>query len=390
MAQTSTKPTIKIVRVTEAHAPQVAEFYRKVWDPEATPESVRDGRAADARANPALRGADIPTYILLSDETILGYCSTIPVRVWLPSSRTEIDAAWVKGLMVLPEQRNGPIGVMVAKELVKHHPVLLSLTVQVNAQRLFTALGFKQSGAMPSALRILRPGAVLRSLDLDRLGLSGIPGIAKTGVRWVQKLGLSGLAGLAVKVGFGLKSALAPGGSGLRIVPGKDPTAEELDRLWIAARPADRAAVIRDAAYLQYRYRGAERDDYTTVCARRTDGSLAGVAYVKQPRGDTDPRLRGIRIATLSDLVFDVAEPSAAAALIKGAERVASELGAHAIMSSASVPGLPELLRSRAWLRMPATFHFSTHDMPGTESRFPASLDQWWLTRGDGGSDGGL
>ncbi|HEY9465285.1 MAG TPA: hypothetical protein VIR54_19460, partial [Vicinamibacterales bacterium] len=122
----------------------------------------------------------------------------------------------------------------------------------------------------------------------------------------------------------------------------------------------------------------------------RRDGSLAGVAFVREPRDGTDPRLRGIRIATLSDIVYHEAEPQVAAALVRSAERCAKALGAHAIISSATVPGLSGLLRSRAWIRMPRTFHFSTHDFVGGDPRFPTSLDDWWLTRGDGRSDGGL
>src|SRR5215510_929184 len=258
MAQNIAKPTVKIQRVTAAHAPMLAEFYRKVWDPQATADSVIAGRAADARVNPALRdGEDIPTYILLSDDTVLGFCSSIPVRVSLPEPQGEIEAAWVKGLMVLPEHRNGPIGVMVAKELVKHHPVLLSLTVQSNAQRLFTALGFKQNGPLPTAMRILDPGAVLSALDFGALGLNGIPKVAKSGIRWVKKLRLTWLAGLGARVAFGAKAAAAPGGAEFGVTD-KDPTRDELDRLWTKARPRDRAAIVRNAAYLEYRYRDAE------------------------------------------------------------------------------------------------------------------------------------
>ena len=384
------KPTISIVRATDAHAEVVAEFYRQVWDPEATAAAVTTGRSAEAMTNPAARGGEIPTYLFMSDRQVLGYVSTIPVRVWLPALGTEIDAAWVKGLMVLPSHRNGPIGVLVTKELVKHHPVLLSLTVQTNAQRLFTALGFTQHGALPTAMRILDPGAVLRSIDFDALGLHGIPTSLRKGLRWLQRFGLAGMVGQVAGASFAVRGALGPDGSTLETTIGQDPDDQSLDGLWRHARPSKHAAVIRDAAYLNYRYREAERAAYTTVCARRRDGSLAGVAFVREPRDGTDPRLRGIRIATLSDIVYHEAEPQVAAALVRSAERCAKALGAHAIISSATVPGLSGLLRSRAWIRMPRTFHFSTHDFVGGDPRFPTSLDDWWLTRGDGRSDGGL
>jgi hypothetical protein len=74
-------------------------------------------------------------------------------------------------------------------------------------------------------------------------------------------------------------------------------------------------------------------------------------------------------------------------ALIGGVERASKMLGGHAVMSSSSVAAITRLLRSRAWVAAPATFHFFAKGHPALQE---SQLDAWWLTRGDGGSDGGL
>ena len=391
MASRSAKPSVSIVRVTAEHAELVAAFFRQVWDPSATAEQVRAGRAAETAANPALRGErDAPTWIMISGDEAIGYVTTIPVRVWLASLGTDVEVSWVKGLMVLPKYRNGSAGVLLAREVVRASAGLLALTVQPNVRRLFAGVDFREVGALPSAMRILRPAQVLRALDMDALGLSGVPNVVKTAIRLVQRLRLAALAGLALNMLSGVRRLSSLGSGGLRVTLGEDPEPALLDALWLRVRSEVRAAVVRDAAYLTYRYRGADRDGYTTIAAYGRDGTLTGVAYVKQPRDGVDPRLRGIRIATLSDVVCHPRDASVVRVLARAAEGVARRAGAHAIISTATVPGLDRVLRRMAWVRIPSTFHFSVQDSAANGERFPLALDDWWLTRGDNWSDGGL
>src|SRR3989442_10669176 len=101
----------------EAHAGAVAEFFRAVWDSAATAESVWRGLQTAAERNPFFPGQHVQTVLFLSDERVVGYATSIPVSVW--GACEERRAEWIKGLIVIPEHRNGPVGFKLVKELLR-------------------------------------------------------------------------------------------------------------------------------------------------------------------------------------------------------------------------------------------------------------------------------
>ena len=107
----------EVVRAADEHAEVLAEFYRRVWDPAATAERVLGGRRA-AATDPAGAGEPPPTFIFLADGAVVGHVTTIPVRLW--DSGSEHVFHWVKGLMVLPEHRRGPVGFLLLRETLRH------------------------------------------------------------------------------------------------------------------------------------------------------------------------------------------------------------------------------------------------------------------------------
>jgi len=73
--------------------------------------------------------------------------------------------------------------------------------------------------------------------------------------------------------------------------------------------------------------------------------------------------------------------------LLSGAEDAARSVGGDALLSSGNAPALRELTRRRAYLPVPGNVHFFVKDGAG-RCGLPRELDVWWLTRGDGESDG--
>src|SRR5213593_994324 len=129
---------VDIVRADDRHAPALAEFYRAVWDPSATPEAVRRARATAAAQNPVTPGEEVPTFLFLQRGRVLGHVTTIPVR--LHAAGTSRPGHWVKGLMVVPEHRNGPVGMLLLKEAVRQLDLAMAMVVQPAPRRLFQAL----------------------------------------------------------------------------------------------------------------------------------------------------------------------------------------------------------------------------------------------------------
>jgi hypothetical protein len=99
-----------------------------------------------------------------------------------------------------------------------------------------------------------------------------------------------------------------------------------------------------------------------------------------------DPRLHGIKVATLADILFRADEPAAGLAALAGAERLARRMGADALLCSAAHPVLTSVLRHRAYLRLPANVHLMIRD-PKRTAGLPLRVEEWWLTRGDANSD---
>ena len=167
------QPAVQVLRAGEEHDAAVAEFIRATWDPHATAESVRRSRLSAAAVNPASPGEESPNFIFLQDGKVLGYVGTIPIRVW--TGNGERPAHWVKGLMVLPEFRNGPVGFLVLKEAARNLDCSMALAVLPVVVGLFERLGFSDLGILPNFVRVLRPARLLHRLRLAEVGFFRLP-----------------------------------------------------------------------------------------------------------------------------------------------------------------------------------------------------------------------
>ncbi|MEO8448396.1 MAG: hypothetical protein ABI647_01325 [Gemmatimonadota bacterium] len=375
---------VKVVRYESAYLSPLTEFYRDIWDSEATETGVAAARAEGAARNPVTPGEQVPTYLFMKEGRVLGHLSTIPVQV--SSGGVSRQAYWFIGFMVRPEFRNGPIGYLLLKEASQDLELTLSLTVATPSIRLFRSVGFAEIGLVPNFVRMLRPGRVLRRLDLDAIGLGGLPLLARRAVRVAQAPGVAEIVGGAAGVGLGLWSALrGPWLTSPAVAEGAaSPT--ELDAMWATIGSALGSAAARDGKYLAWRYPIGQGDPYGAVRVER-DGRVRGVAYIRRPRDEGDPRLRGIKVASLSDWIFDPGRSGDGLALLAGAERVARQQGADALLTSVSHAALPPLLRRRGYQRFAGNLVFLIKDRRG-ELPGSTTLADWWVSRGDMNADG--
>ena len=268
---------VQAILATDEHADSLAAFYRAAWGGDVTAEAVLAARRQAAAENSAAPGEVPPTAIVLEGTRVLGYCGSIPHRLW--DGVAEHPAYWVKGLMVLPEYRRGPIGFLVGKELATQLPRATALVVAPAARRLFSALGYTDLGAVTNFVRPLRLASLARRLDPAELGL-GLPRWLTASVRVAQRVGVAGLAGVIGGLALRLVAA-ARGRAPSRLTTrcaGELPSGEELDALWRGARRGMAAGPVRDGTYLRWRY-GAEGRRYSFISAR--DGTrLVGVAVL--------------------------------------------------------------------------------------------------------------
>jgi hypothetical protein len=380
---TDTANRVEVARVGAEHLPALAEFYRQVWDPQATPESVRVSREQAGAVNPVIPGESPPTWIVLREDRAIGHVTTIPLRLWL--NEREQGAYWIKGLWVLPEFQRSAVGFLVLKTAVQQlQPArALALAHEPAALRLFGALGFTDLGGLPNELRVLNTGRFLARVDLDALSPDGMPRPARRALQIALRGARLAAPVAAAAVHLWSRIATGPTGS-LSIAVAATLDHRGAEELWQAARSEILAGPCRGSDQLAARY--ADQDDYMFVHVRDRE-RLVGLGVVKRPHEQGDPRLRGIRIATLSDLLYHPTAPRAGLAVLRGAERAASSMAADALLAGASAAALRPLTRRRGFLPVPANLHVLAR-VSSEQEPFPARLDQWWVTRGDSGGDG--
>lgn len=379
-------PRLEIVQADDSHAAGIAEFIRAVWTPSATTESVLASRIEGAARNEAEPGVAPPTWLAVRAGRVLGYVTTIPVRWW--DGEQAVPAYWIKGLMVLPEFRNGPIGFSVMKAAAARLPRSAGLAVALPARRLFGALGYRDLGAIPNWIRPLAPGRIVGRLDFDLLTGAGIPAWARPVIQIGRATGLAALFGWLG--GVALRAAAAARRLPLQDLatgPVDPPEASaEVSALWARVRAGFPSGVVRDAQYLRHRYPAGPQEPYRWIAVRERDG-LAGIAILRRPRDDGDPRLRGVRVATLVDMLYHPGHPRTGLALLGAVEAEARALGADAILATCSAPALAGVLRRQFYFPLSGNVHFLVRDVTGDRTTFGEGLTDWWLTRGDGNSD---
>ncbi len=348
------------VRLTEEHAPALRTFFQTVWGDHGPPPSF-----------------DTPAFGVLQGDRLVGYVGTLPVRFW--DGTREREAWWMKGLMVLPEYRNGPVGFAVMKEAAAHLPLAASLSVAPAARRLFEAVGFRDLGPLENRVALLRPARVLRSLDPKALGL-GLPAPLNRAVHLAQRLHLTDPAGALLA---GVFAAIRRPVRGVSYESGR-PEWLELDRLWRELRTDFPFAAVRDGGALTGRYL-ADAEHYELLTLRDGPEPVA-CAVLRHPRAKGDPRLRGIRMAVLADLLAPPHRPDLIAAALAAAEERAHGAGADALLCSTGHPGLRRSLQVRGWLPMRGHVHLLLRTPPD-DPLAAGSLTDWWTTRGDGRAD---
>src|SRR4029453_14058718 len=197
-----TKPKIQILDAAEVAAEALAAFFREGWDQTATAEFVSTARRQAAASKLAGPGAEGATPVVLADDRVVGYCSSLPVQLW--DGSVSHPGYWVKGLMVLPEYGNGPMGYWVLKELVGQLRRSVVLTVAPASVRLFEALGYANLGVVPNYLSILRPRRLASRAPVASLE-HRLPAVVVRAVRLAARSGLAGVGGGAV--GLGVRAA---------------------------------------------------------------------------------------------------------------------------------------------------------------------------------------
>jgi hypothetical protein len=373
----------EVVRVDEnVHLPLLRDFIREVWTSSLSLEALRASRQQAAAKNLANPGEPLPTFLFLLGGRAVGHLTTIPTRFrW---GGVEGPAHWLKGFWVLEEHRNGPIGALLVRRAAQELDCLLATVVDRAPRRVFEAFKLRDVGVLTDHVRLLRPERVIAQIRLDAIDL-GERAWLRRAHAIARQPGIAHLLGAAVRVGCGAYAGLVGAGAHVRVARTR-PEPEALDRFWRSTAEDVPYGVVRDGAYLAATH--DPESDLFVVLER--NGALAGWARVRRPRtSGTDPRLAGLRVASLSDVVVSPAREEDGLALLRAAEGVAREAGADALLCGASHGRLKGWLERRAFVPVGSRVHFAARG-PASAEATPESAEACWLTRADGGADEGF
>jgi predicted N-acetyltransferase YhbS len=378
MASTSRRQ-LAIVQFTPEHAEGLAAFYRRVWDPAATAASVLEGRANVIAANPAASDGRIHTVLAILDGEVIGHFTSYPERLRIGGA--ERGVAWTAGFHVLPEHRSGPIGVMLAKEMGRVAPNSMCSTVLDAPLRIFTAMGWRHVGTVPNYVYFTRPSEVLRRLPPELMGQSGARRFVLSSL---QRSGMAGLCGGLV----GLMLRARTAGLGRSFVQTRTVTKvadwvsrAEADALWARCAEDVAAGLVRDGARVCYRFRD---ERYVLIEARRA-GALVGWIVLRRPEEGGSDRLGGVRVAPVSDLMFDPSDLGVCASLLRAAIRYARGGFADALVVSTPHTPTIQMARRLGFLSMAGNLHLVVHASLLADAT--PNFEEWWHARGDGDAD---
>jgi len=362
--------------------PALRAFYRAVWGSGDSEEEQDD----EAKTQPPCPFTSTPRPVVgvYSGTELIGHLGSIPTEIW--DGERSAPAHWLKGFMVLEPYRNGPIGYQLVKEMMKQVGVAGVMTVAPAARRLFQVVGFKDLGAVPNYITVIRPGRILRALDVQRLGLTALPRPLRSLLkiaRWPPAAwagGILGAAGLSLLDGVNRLRGL---GVQARLTATPPPMAE-IDAVWQKLRPQLNLAPSRSGPYMHWRYTSSP-GRYEFIEIRRR-GALVGLLVIRRPERVDDPRLAGLRLGLVVDLVLDPTDRAAGIAGFLAARRWGKKTGCDAVLLTLSHLGVGRLVKPLGFVKIPGNVHFMLRAPAGALSA-PTDTGRSWLTRGDAWGD---
>jgi GNAT superfamily N-acetyltransferase len=370
----------------EPDADAIAEFMREAgWDGNATSDSVRGWLRNSAAQNPFEPGESPPTVGVFIGSQLVACLTSIPTRLW---NGRELSAAhWIKGFWVLEQYRGGLIGYLLLKEMLKHVGLAASMPAALVPRGLSVALGMLDLGAVRNYIEPLRIARILRRLDSQLLRLNGVPKPASIALKFAKIRPVAYAAEALIRICLGalrLPSALTARALIAQIAE-RLPSETELDSLWARARLVASSCATRSGAYLKWRYElGANGRYWFASCWRGPE--LVGLAALQHPQRLDDPRLAGLVIGSVVDLVLDPSCPGALPRLLEAARRWATSRSYDALLLTASHLSLRAPLLRAGYIPMRGNIHLMLRD-PGGKHRLSPNLDAWMVTRGDAWSD---
>lgn len=276
---------------------------------------------------PAAKMVPMQSWVAEHEGTIVGFLGAFPTRIKV------LDQEFVIyhdcDLIVAPHMRRKGVAMRLVRAYGESASPLLSCMGYAPANgRIRQHLGYHQAHLIPQALRPLRMTKIVQYL----LANDQIPGVIRyPPISWI--ISASAL-GLGTAVSF-LNRLLLPSPKPAIRVEAVRAADDEFNRLWETLRPQFPVAVVRDQAFVQWRFIDDPVFTNTVLVARKRNGTMKGYLAARISQTET---MRTGRI-------LDIFAPFETHDVIHALIRSALELFAHERADIVSCVGLLPALR---------------------------------------------
>lgn len=348
----------EVAMYCDADEPKVIEFCSRAWPNR--PRELIEKRWRWMFVDSATRLGEAPRVWLVRDnDAVVAHHGAQFVRLQVDGN--EVNTAWFVETMVLPEYRDRGFGAEMLLESRNDMPLNLSLGQTAQMRSINLRAGWETVAPLETYLLMLNPTHVLRGK---------IPGaLVPVASSWSQIQRMT--KGL-------LANSLLPDTRAVEI----DHYESRHDQLWRDIAHDYPCAVVRDAAYMEWKYVEQPGQAYTRLDVLAGE-ELIGSLVLKIFERDSVYQYRRLQIVE----IVSSTSPVHLASVLQAAIDHGSQHGVDAIFMHVINDSLENALRKAGFIRRQPTRHLLVSRCPEM-SEFPI-LDrrQWLITGGDSDID---
>ena len=314
------------------------------------------------RENPNTRIDDIPLWVVVCGEEIVGQLATIPVQV--KAGGETRPAIWILDFMVREDFRGKGLGKQLVMAAGEKYPTMITLGINEQSAGVFRSMGWVELGWIHRYQKLLYAAH----------GLAGAAGIAP--VR-----GLLNLLSAPMRIGAGRAGT----GGKYTARPIRE-FGTEFDELWERASGQWACAARRDARTLKWQFEEQPGKRFEIIGCYEKE-RLAGyvVLFFRKRFSGAGPKA-GPAKAAISDLLYERENGAEIVdALMDAALRRAIELRAGSLVTDVLDGLVEERLKRRGFWRIKKSPQFMAWMMASDveAKNVICNPQNWFLTRGD-------
>lgn len=351
------QPEVTVARLRREEIPELIQVKARVYGIE--PREIPAYYQWKFFDNPH-RAGDVPFWVLREGPRMIGGIGAMPVRMRVFGR--EVRGEFACDMFIERGRQRSGLGTRLMDAYIGDSPWPLMVNTSGSLYRFLVKRGFTDlSSDFRFRVKLLRPGAVLQA----RWG--GVRGRAAR------------LAEPVLRAVLAAKSAL----HGRRRDPGIAVEERGAFGPWSeivreAAEPEHGIIVIRDSAYLRWKYESHPIRRYRIVCASRAGRPVAYATF----RLRSEPEAAG-PLCVIQELFAPRSESAARLALLDHVVREARGAGAPAVKMLATDASVQADLGAAGFLTAGASPGFLCPRQPGLDTPEVFDLRKWFLTGGD-------